>query len=43
MSLQRKAKSRAAETRSIKREAKRAANPRQNKYPVTSEAHRPGK
>ena len=34
MSLQRKAKSRAAETRSIKREAARAAKPHRNKYPA---------
>ena len=33
MSLQRKAKRRAADTRSAKREAKRASNPRRNKYP----------
>ncbi|HEV8032027.1 MAG TPA: hypothetical protein VGP42_13505 [Stellaceae bacterium] len=33
MSLQRKAKSRAADARSAKREATRAAKPRRNKYP----------
>lgn len=40
MSLQRKAKRRAGDARSAKREAKRAAKPRRNKYPNDgSEGH----